>query len=283
MSKKSPESEAFSACMRHMLDAGKDTDQAVAICISMQEQGTIDQYMSADKPKASKVMEIKAVKFDDSVVDMNERTFKGYASTFGNVDEVGDIIEAGAFSKSIMERGPNGTKQIKVLWQHNEPLGMPIHMEEDSKGLYVEGKISKTRLGDEALELMRDGVVDRMSIGFSIPSGKAVWDDNMQVRRIKEVKLFEFSPVTFPANEMAVITGVKNLQHIRQLASGGKLSEEELKALADILPELQALIDAGAEMKIEMNLTPEANEPLIDEDFIKSIADFGTFAKNRLY
>lgn len=229
--------------------------------------------------KKENVMEIKAIGFDDSQVDMVERTFKGYASTFGNVDEVGDIIEAGAFSKSIQERGPSGTKQIKVLWQHYEPLGMPIVMQEDSKGLYVEAKISKTRLGDEALELMRDGVVDRMSIGFSIPSGKAVWDEALGVRKIKEVKLFEFSPVTFPANEMAVVTGVKNLQLIRQLASGGKLSKEELKALADMLPELQALIDAEA----VGNDTSKNKEPLIDDDFIKSIAELGTFAKHKLY
>lgn len=229
--------------------------------------------------KKENVMEIKAIGFDDSQVDMVERTFKGYASTFGNVDEVGDIIEAGAFTKSIMERGPSGTKQIKVLWQHDEPLGMPILMQEDSKGLYVEAKISKTRLGDEALELMRDGVVDRMSIGFSIPQGKSEWDDTMGVRKIKEVKLFEFSPVTFPANEMAVVTGVKNLQLIRQLASGGKLSKEELKALADMLPEIQALIDAEA----VGNDTSKNKEPLIDDDFVKSIADLGTFAKHKLY
>lgn len=229
--------------------------------------------------KKENVMEIKAIGFDDSQVDMDDRTFKGYASTFGNVDEVGDIIEAGAFAKSIMERGPEGTKQIKVLWQHDLPLGMPTVMTEDSKGLYVEAKISKTRLGDEALELMRDGVVDRMSIGFSIPQGKAVWDETMGVRKIKEVKLFEFSPVTFPANEMAVVTGVKNLQLIRQLASGGKLSKEELKALADMLPELQALIDAEA----VVNDTSKNKEPLIDDDFIKSIAELGTFAKHKLY
>lgn len=231
------------------------------------------------KKEKDNVMEIKAIGFDDSQVNMDERTFKGYASTFGNVDEVGDIIEAGSFAKSIQERGPSGTKQIKVLWQHDQPLGMPIVMQEDSKGLYVEAKISKTVLGDEALELMRDGVVDRMSIGFSIPQGKAVWDEALGVRKIKEVKLFEFSPVTFPANEMAVVTGVKNLQLIRQLANGGKLSKEELKALADMLPELQALIDAEA----VANDTSKNKEPLIDDDFIKSIAELGTFAKHKLY
>lgn len=276
---KRKDEEAVSACISHMMGAGKDQDQAIAICLDMDARGEADQYLSLNKGK-EKLMEIKAIAFDDSQVDMEERTFKGYASTFGNVDEVGDIIEAGAFTKSIMERGPAGTKQIKVLWQHDMPLGMPTVMMEDSKGLYVEGKISKTRLGDEALELMRDGVVDRMSIGFSIPMGKSMWDDSMQVRRIKEVKLFEFSPVTFPANEMAMVTGVKNLKLIRQLASGGQLSKEELKALAEMLPELQALVDAGADDQI---ITQEQTEPLIDEDLLKSIADFGTFAKHKLY
>jgi hypothetical protein len=106
-----------------------------------------------------------------------------------------------------------------------------------------------------------------------------MWDEAMQVRKIKEVKLFEFSPVTFPANEMAVVTGVKNLELIRQLASGGELSQEEMKALADILPQLQALIEKEA----VSDDTSESKEPLIDEDFIKSVADFGTFAKHRLY
>jgi polyhydroxyalkanoate synthesis regulator phasin len=156
---------------------------------------------------------------------------------------------------------------------------MPTVMLEDSKGLYVEGKISKTVLGDEALELMRDGVVDRMSIGFSIPQGKAYYDEEEQVRKIKEIKLYEFSPVTFPANEMAVVTGVKNLELIRQLASGGELSQEEMKALADMLPQLQALIEKEA----DSDITSQLKEPLIDEDFIKSVADFGTFAKHRLF
>jgi uncharacterized protein len=222
-------------------------------------------------------METKALKFDDSVVSMEERTFKGYASTFGNVDEVGDIIESGAFTKTISERGPNGSKQIKILWQHEMPLGMPIHMEEDSKGLYVEGKISKTRLGDEALELMRDGVVDRMSIGFSIPGGKTEYDAQMGVRKIKEVKLFEFSPVTFPANELAVVTGVKNLEGMLALAKGGYvLQEESLAKLREAYAQLKALLEGEPQ-------STHNQEPLLDPELIQSIKELQTFASNRLF
>jgi len=164
---------------------------------------------------------LKALEFK-AAVNLEERTFEGYASTFGNVDQVGDIIMQGAFTKTIQERFPKG--DIKILWQHYEPLGMPIEIREDENGLYVKGRISKTALGDDALELMRDGVVNRMSIGFSIV--KADFDDQTGNRIIREVKLWEFSPVTFPANEQAVITAVKHLSGM--LSQAGR--DEIMKA-----------------------------------------------------
>jgi len=224
-------------------------------------------------------MEFKALKFDDSHVNIENRTFMGYASTFGNVDEVGDVIERGAFKKSIKERGPKGSNQIKVLWQHNEPLGIPLEMYEDEKGLYVEGKVSKTRLGDEALELMKDGVVDKMSIGFSIPKGKMLWDDQTGTRKIKEVKLFEFSPVTFPANEQASITGMKSLEgKLALLQDGVELKEEELLELRQLYAKLDALL------KSEPHSTPATSEPQLDpEELLQSFKSLREFASTRLY
>ena len=156
----------------------------------------------------------KLVKSIPMEVKLNEesRTFEGYASTFGNMDYVGDIVVPGAFKKSIMERFPK--KQIKVLYQHSEPLGIPLHMEEDSKGLYVKAHISRTTLGNDVLELMRDGVIDRMSIGYNIVQEEK--DSQNNVRLLKELKLFEFSPVTFPANDEAIISQVKSVQDLEQ-------------------------------------------------------------------
>jgi len=180
----------------------------------MKEQN-MNQKATSDE-RVLKALEFKAA------VNLEERTFEGYASTFGNVDQVGDIIMQGAFTKTIQERFPKG--DIKILWQHYEPLGMPIEIREDENGLYVKGRISKTALGDDALELMRDGVVNRMSIGFSIV--KADFDDQTGNRIIREVKLWEFSPVTFPANEQAVITAVKHLSGM--LSQAGR--DEIMKA-----------------------------------------------------
>src|SRR5699024_10780708 len=141
-------------------------------------------------------MEHKSVSFKAD--DIEGRTFSGYASTWDK-DLGGDIIAKGAFAKTLSERAG----RVKVLWQHSEPIGNPVSMREDERGLFVEAQLSKTRLGDEALELMRDGVIDQMSIGYSVPEGKSERDSDGN-RLIKELKLYEFSAVTFPMNEAAI-------------------------------------------------------------------------------
>jgi len=180
-------------------------------------------------------MEFKLAKFDGEI--SKDRTFEGYASTFGNIDTDGDVIEPGAYSKSIQERFP--ANKIKVLWQHDEPIGRPLEMREDSRGLHVVGKISETPRGDEAITLARDGVIDTMSVGFMIPAGKSDIDDR-GVRHIREAKLFEFSLVTFPANEQAVITGVKAMRDAARIAD--QLSNKEQAELLDEVKNLHALL-----------------------------------------
>lgn len=148
---------------------------------------------------------IKAFPFEMKL-NKDKRTIEGYASTFGNKDLVGDIIEPGAFNKTIMERG----NKVKFLWQHNPymPIGKPLRMSEDSKGLYVEAHLSKTQMGNDALALAEDEVIDSFSIGYDIV--KDEYDTDSSSRYLKELKLYEFSLVTFPANEEAKVRGLKN-------------------------------------------------------------------------
>lgn len=148
----------------------------------------------------------KASKFE--IKASAENTIEGYAAYFGNVDSYGDIIEQGAFTKTLKENN----NRVKVLWQHNtnEPIGKPVQMEQDSKGLYIKAKISMTDVGRKAMELMRDGVIDEMSIGYDIIKDEYKGKNRM----LKELRLWEFSPVTFAANEKARITSAKSLSEL---------------------------------------------------------------------
>ncbi len=138
--------------------------------------------------------------------DDEDGVFYGYASTFGNLDNVDDIVEEGAFSKSLKKREP------KVLWQHDrtKPIGKLMEAREDAKGLFVKVKLAtNTSLGKDAYELLKAGIITSMSIGYRVE--KYEMDEAKGCRRIKECELFEFSLVTIPANDEALVMGVKNI------------------------------------------------------------------------
>ena len=200
-------------------------------------------------------MQIKSFPFE-AKVDLEKNEFEGYASTFGNTDLVGDVVEKGAFKKTIQERMPKNL--IKVLWQHYEPMGLPKHLEEDSKGLFVVAKVSRTRENEDRLQLIKDGVVDRLSIGYDVVKREIEeLEDGKRIVHLKELKLYEFSPVTFPANEEAIITGVKGreleelLKRIPQLEqylkAGHSLTTASRQRIEDAIKALKALLDAIGE------------------------------------
>lgn len=141
-------------------------------------------------------------------VDGDGRTVSGYASVFGNVDWADDVVEPGAFAKTLQERG----NKVRVLWQHDpdKPLGRLLEAREDGHGLFVKFRISATSYGDDALILLRDSALGGMSIAYDVLAEDYERQaEGKTVRHIKEMRLWEVSLVTFPANEAAVVTGIK--------------------------------------------------------------------------
>jgi hypothetical protein len=154
--------------------------------------------------------EIKAFGFEFEVKESEgAMTIEGYGSTFRNTDRGGDIVQRGAFVKSLVKRMP------KMLWQHDtrKVCGVWTEANEDSKGLYVKGSFVNTTLGRDSYELAKAGAIDTMSIGYS--TNDCEYDQ--KVRLIKEAELYEVSLVTFPMNEQAKIIAVKSLpQTVRE-------------------------------------------------------------------
>lgn len=135
--------------------------------------------------------------------------FSGYASLFGVVDSGGDMVMAGAFSRSLIKRGAQG---VKMLWQHQaaEPIGMWTSIVEDARGLKVEGRLDlSVARAREALSLMRKGAIDGLSIGFR--TRRATTEKSSGVRRLEEIDLWEISIVTFPMLAQARIGTVKRV------------------------------------------------------------------------
>lgn len=177
-----------------------------------------------------------------------EGEFEGYASTFGNVDQGRDVVEMGAFAKSLSRRP---AKRVKMLLYHDtrRPCGVWDSIAEDSRGLKVKGRVLlSTRDGKDAYELMRAGALDAMSIGFRTLTDEH--DRAANVRRLKELDLFEISIVTFPMNDRATIGAVKQAlspQQLRELEAalrdGGLSRTDAVKAISGFKSWLQR--DAG--------------------------------------
>jgi HK97 family phage prohead protease len=139
-----------------------------------------------------------------SDVDEKLGIVKGYGSVFGNEDSDKDIIEKGAYSRTIKNNG----SRVKYLYQHDitKPIGKMRELFEDDKGLAFVAEVPKTTFGEEVLELMRYKVIDENSVGI-MPVKKDYNEDGVRV--IKEAKLFEISAVTLASNEEAKILEVK--------------------------------------------------------------------------
>ena len=174
-------------------------------------------------------------------------TFTGYGSVFGNVDAYGDIVEAGAFAKSIEKKKP------ALLWQHDptQPVGVWEEISEDKHGLLMRGRllIGKVAKATEARELLKAGAISGLSIGYMPVKWEYDKDPRdsdekakRTVRRLKEIDLWEVSLVTFPANDAARVTGVKNLatiQDVEESLRDAGYSRTEAKSLISRIKELQ--------------------------------------------
>ena len=162
-----------------------------------------------------------AVKAED------EGVFRGLAAAYGNTDLGGDVIAPGAFTKTTKEKDG----QVPVLWQHDtfRPIGLG-QVEDTKKGLQIEGRlVMETEQAREAFALMKAGVVKGLSIGYDPVVTE--FDRESDTRILKEIKLWEVSPVTFPMNPRAVITGVKGISD--ELAALLARFEDELRGLKD--------------------------------------------------
>jgi len=146
-----------------------------------------------------------------SVKDTGE--FTGYASVFGNVDRGGDIVERGAFTKTLTEQD-----SLPLLWSHfsDTPIGV-IGGKEDDYGLFVQGTMDmNVQAAREKHSLMKLGAIKGMSIGYE--TLKEQWEKS--VRRLKEVRLWEISLCVFPMNTLASVTGVKSVDEVAPFVDG---------------------------------------------------------------
>lgn len=197
--------------------------------------------------------------------------FEGYASTFDNVDSYDDVVMRGAFVKTL-QQNPN----FKIFWQHDSqmPLGVPVYASEDSKGLYIKVKLPKADsfVRDRVIPQMKCGSIDKMSIGYSTIKCSYKSSNGTQLRLLDEVKLWEVSLVSIPANDQATVTNfksaqldeVKSLKDIEGFLKDSGMSAKMAKTLISKIKEFSPRDEGETEQKRDAVACPDLKS-LLDE------------------
>ena len=165
-------------------------------------------------------LERKFCGFDEDLAVKDGSVIEGYASLFGDEDRGGDIVEKGAYARSLHRLAAEG-RQVKMLWQHDpaQPIGVWDEVREDERGLYVKGRLLESvERAREAAALIAARAIDGLSIGYR--TVKAAKNDKGR-RLLQELELWEVSLVTFPM-----------LPSARVGAKGDALAETALRELA---------------------------------------------------
>jgi len=179
-------------------------------------------------------------------------TIEGHAAVFDSLSvELWGFYEEiapGAFADSI-EAGDD----VRALFNHdpNYVLGRSrngtLRLAEDEVGLRVEFEPPDTQQARDVVTLIERGDVNQMSFAFAVLEEKWRIDDmERYVRRIMRAKLYDVSPVTYPAYP-ATDVGVRaadgspmfgeipeipaDLVQGRQAAAGGDQAQGRLEVL----------------------------------------------------
>ena len=190
------------------------------------------------------------------------RVVEAYAAVFGQEAEIQDhqghyleVIEPSAFSRAIdhASRARGGfASSVKVLWNHGRdlsgnpsdrfsmPIGVPVHIQAEARGLLTRTRYSETPLADEVLENIRNGSITAQSfVGPIMRSDPQLRRGDtyrprggqLQTVHRTELGLRDYGPVLWPAYSGAEILGVR-----MTTPGSASLDPEELEDGAQALP-----------------------------------------------
>ena len=184
--------------------------------------------------------------FTDS--DMKQGIVSGYFAVFGNKDLDGDVIEHGAFTKTVMERGPQGKQLIKYLLDHdkNKVVAKINNLYEDNKGLRYEAKIGSHAAGADFQKMIESELINQHSFGFR--TIKEQFDQEAKANLIKEVMMYEGSAVQFlGANPETTFIDLKSeadaFEYLDRLEKFVKTSDATDETLEKLENQLKSLLE----------------------------------------
>jgi uncharacterized protein len=199
--------------------------------------------------------------FEIRATDSEQRTVEGVAVPFNETIDIG-----GGWSERFEKGAVDTNADVKLFRDHKEIIGKVTEMEESDDGLLIRAKISDTTLGNETLELVKDGAIRSFSVGF-IP----VVDEKKDKTIIrKKVDLKEVSLVAFPAYDNAAVLAVREEKTSEETNMENTTDySAEIAEVRNHAEELERRLDVIA---TEKTSTPATSQFRSMGDWVKAIA-----------
>lgn len=165
--------------------------------------------------KELRMLPLKEIRINESdggtCIEGHAAVFDSWSETLGGIFPFKEKVRKGAFAESI------GRDDIRALFNHdpNYVLGRnragTLELVEDNVGLRVRITPPDTSWARDITTSIRRGDISQMSIGFVVEDDEWSSSDGIDTRELKKVRLFDVSPVTFPAYT-ATDVGVRAMQ-----------------------------------------------------------------------
>jgi hypothetical protein len=197
--------------------------------------------------------------FEIRATDTEKREVSGVAVPFNDTIDIG-----GGWSERFEKGAVDLNADVKLFRDHKEIIGRVTQMEESDEGLLIRAKISETVLGNETLNLVKDGAIRSFSVGF-IP----VVDEKKENTIVrKKVDLKEVSLVAFPAYENASVTEVRE-EVKEEIMTENTDYSAEIAEVRNHAEELERRLDVLATTSVATPATPQFRSY---GDWVKAVA-----------
>ena len=176
----------------------------------------------------------------------------------------GQLADIGTYMERFVPGAIQDVTDVKLFWQHSEPIGKILDGRDTADGFEIRAMISDTPRGNEAYTLLKDGVINKFSVGF-IPVEQTV--DGNTVTRTK-VDLKEVSLVSFPAFSGASVSEVREETTVSEVPADN-LTIKEPNSMDNMELDVRTVQDEIVEIRRELELvkTPQISVPAFETKF----------------
>jgi HK97 family phage prohead protease/HK97 family phage major capsid protein len=160
------------------------------------------------------------------------------------------VADIGSYQEKFAPGAIRSIEDVKLFWQHSEPIGKILEGRDTEAGFEIRAMISDTPRGQEAYTLLQDGVINKFSVGF-MPL-EQTRDGSLVTRTLVDLK--EVSLVSFPAFAGASVSEVRQEEITVAEVVADSIRTKETNMSENMELDVRAVQDEVAEIRRELEL-----------------------------